>query len=72
MNQYLNHHFSQAREIDIRTRVASARIPDGWHPRPDRGFSDLVGHRLVQLGARLLADRGLAEQIEGHLRPRAA
>ena len=72
MNQYLTHHFAQAREIEIRARLASVWIPDGWHPRPDRGFSDLVGHRLVQLGARLLADRGLAERIEGYLRPRAA
>ncbi len=72
MNQYLNHHFAHARELGIRIRLDSVRVPDGWHPRSDRVLSDLVGHRLVQLGIRLLADRGLAERIEGHLRPRAA
>ena len=72
MNDYLTHHFAQAREAEIRARVAAARTTDEWHDSPRRLLVDLLGERLDQLGDRLLGDRCIAERIESDLRAAAA
>lgn len=74
MNAYLTHHFASARETEIRLRAAefADRVTDDWHDVPRRHLADLLGERLVHLGARLLTDRRTAERIESDLRSAAA
>ncbi len=72
MNDYLTHHFARAREADIRFRITATAALDAWHDAPRRSLADLLGERLVHLGARLLADRSAAERIKRDLRPAAA
>lgn len=62
MNDYLTHHFAQAREADIRRDGASVVVDEMWVDRADT-IGQRIGLTLVHMGARLM-DRGVVVRVE--------